>query len=205
VTGGMLAALAVVCLAAVAAIGTYVATRKRTRLDVECLALRGRGTPLAVVFTRSGYAPALTVICVVMFGLSLMMRISATFVLVLAATQLLTQLFVDRIKAVFRRSRPDDWLFHQELGFSFPSGHSTTAVLFFGGVIVFVWMLPIALAAQIVLTAAVAIWIVGIPWSRMVLCAHYATDVLAGMLFGVASLSTMVLVIGHLPSLNFFH
>jgi membrane-associated phospholipid phosphatase len=66
-------------------------------------------------------------------------------------------------------------------------------------------MLPIAAAAQIALTAVVAIWIVGIPWSRMVLCAHYGTDVLAGMLFGVASLSAMVAVLGHVPALIVFH
>ena len=203
-TGGVIATIAIACVVAALAIGRYVASRPRTWLDVECLALRGHGTPFAVVFTRSGYAPALTVICVVMFGVSVAAHISTTFVFVLAVTQLLTQFIVERIKRIFRRSRPDDWLFNKELGFSFPSGHATTSVMFFGGLVVFVWMLPIATAAQIALSAVSALWIAGIPWSRMVLCAHYGTDVLAGMLFGAAGLCTMVFVLRHLPPLHLF-
>lgn len=199
-----LIAIAAIGFAATAGIGAFVATRPRTRIDVEALMLRGHGTPLAVVFTRSGYWPALSAICLVQLGLALALHTGTTFVLVLSATQLLTQVLAERIKRVVRRIRPDDWLFHQELGFSFPSGHATTAIVFFGGLELFVWTLPLPDPLRALASAVIAVWIAGIPWSRLVLGAHYATDVLAGACFGGGSLALMALVLHRLPAVPIF-
>jgi membrane-associated phospholipid phosphatase len=43
---------------------------------------------------------------------------------------------------------------------------------------------------------------IGIPWSRLVLAAHYGTDVTGGILFGVAWLCLMLVVLGHVPVLG---
>jgi undecaprenyl-diphosphatase len=118
--------------------------------------------------------------------------------------QLLSQGIVDRIKAVYRRIRPDDWLYHQELGFSFPSGHATTTAVFYGGLLVYAWCVPMPAALRIVVSLVLAAWIVGIPWSRVVLAAHYATDVTGGLLFGIAWLCLMLVVLRHLPGLRIF-
>jgi len=201
---GALVAIAVCALAAVGALGSLVARRRPMLFDVQALRLRGNGTPLAVLFTRSGYWPALSTICGALFAAAYLTHTAATFVVVLGALQLLSQSAVDGIKAGFRRLRPDDWLFHQELGFSFPSGHATTAVVFFGGLLFSVWSVPLPPELRIVASAVLAIWIAGIPWSRMVLAAHYGTDVLGGMLFGVAWLCVMAIVLGHVPPLGFF-
>lgn len=201
---GALIAIAVCALAAVGALGSLVARRRPMLFDVQALRLRGNGTPLAVLFTRSGYWPALSTICGGLFAAAYLTHTAAAFVVVLGALQLLSQSAVDGIKAAFRRLRPDDWLFHQELGFSFPSGHATTAVVFFGGLLFSVWSVPLPPELRIVASAGLAIWIAGIPWSRMVLAAHYGTDVLGGMLFGVAWLCVMAIVLGHVPPLGFF-
>ena len=201
-TDGVLVASAIGSFVLTGAIGTIVGRGRPKLLDVQALRLRGRGTPLAVVFTRAGYWPTLCVICAVVFGVALATHALPLFVVMLGAAQLLAQGAVDRIKSIVRRLRPDDWLFHQELGFSFPSGHSTTAVVFFGGLLLFVWNVPLPPVWQVVASVPVALCIAGIPWSRMVLAAHYGTDVLGGVIFGAGWLCLMAAALGHLPVLK---
>jgi membrane-associated phospholipid phosphatase len=201
VSDGALIAIAIVCVIVTALVGMLVARRRPGALDVQALRLRGHGTPMAVLFTRSGYWPALVVICVLEFIIAFALHMTPFFVIILGAAQLLSQAAVDGIKALYRRLRPDDWLFHQELGFSFPSGHATTAVVFFGGLLLFVWNAPFEHVVHIAASIAIAIWIAGIPWSRMVLAAHYGTDVLGGILFGAAWLCVAAVVLAHVPAL----
>jgi membrane-associated phospholipid phosphatase len=187
------------CLALIVVAGASIPNRPLRRIDLEGLALRGRGTPVAVAFTRSGYWPALAGLSVVLVATAAVTREWRAFALALPAMQLLGQAVVSRIKAVYKRIRPDDWLYHQEHGYSFPSGHATTAVVFFGGLIVYLWHVPMPAPLRVTATLLAAIWVLGIPWSRLVLAAHYATDVISGMLFGVAWLALMLLVLRHLP------
>lgn len=189
---------AVVCLVATAALGAYVSHRPLTPLDAASEHLRGHGTPVAVAFTRAGYWPVITGLTIVLGAVELIARGGIAFTLILTATQLLSQGVSDVAKARARRIRPEDWLFRHEAGFSFPSGHATTAVVFFGGLLLFVWSLPLTTPLQVALGLLPAAFIIGIPWSRMALSAHYATDVLGGMLSGAAWLCMMVAVLGRL-------
>ena len=198
-TARTLIAVAIACFALTGALGAHVARSPPKRLDVEAIRLRGRGTALAVFFTRTGYWPALSAICALLAAATLATRTAAPFVVVLGTVQLLSQGAVDGVKAIFRRLRPDDWLVHQELGFSFPSGHATTAVVFFGGILLLVWNVPLASAWQALATVPIAIVIAGIPWSRIVLGAHFGTDVLGGMIFGAGWLCLMALALEDLP------
>jgi membrane-associated phospholipid phosphatase len=189
---------AVACLVATAALGAYVSHRPLTPLDAASEHLRGHGTRLAVMFTRAGYWPVLTGLTGVLAAVELIDRGGILFTLLLTATQLLSQWVSDAAKAVSQRVRPEDWLFRHEAGFSFPSGHATTAVVFFGGVLYFIWSLPLTLPLHVALGIVTAAFVIGIPWSRMALSAHYATDVLGGLLSGGAWLCIMVAVLLHL-------
>jgi membrane-associated phospholipid phosphatase len=189
--------VAAICLIAMAVLGAYVAHRPLTPLDVEANALRGRGTRIAVVFTRAGYWPALAGVSVAVFALAEALRWWPAFALLLPVMQLLSQGVVDRIKALFRRIRPDAWLYHQELGFSFPSGHACTAVVFYGGLIVYAWSVPLPMVLRVAVSLVLGVLVAGIPWSRLVLAAHYGTDVTGGALFGVAWLCGTLIVLGH--------
>jgi membrane-associated phospholipid phosphatase len=189
--------LGLCCLVASISLGRYGAHRPLAPFDVELNVLRGRGTPLAVMFTRSGYWPALTSLGVVLFAADYIISGGIAFALVLSGTQLFSQWAAERVKDTFKRIRPDDWIYHQELGFSFPSGHATTAIVFFGGLLFFVWSLPLPREAQLTVSAVLAIFAAGLPWSRMVLSAHYGTDVLGGMLFGGAWLCLMLVLLRH--------
>src|SRR5258708_7811666 len=167
-------------------LGAYVAHRPLAPFDVELNALRGRGTRFAIGFTRSGYWPALTFVSAIFFAVDFNVRGGITFAVVLCATQLLSQWTAELMKDVFRRIRPDDWIYHQELGFSFPSGHATTAVVFFGGLLFFIFTSVVPPEVRLIAAALTLIFIAGIPWSRIVLSAHYGTDLLGGLLSGSA-------------------
>lgn len=195
-----LAATALCCLTATLALGAYVAHRPLTPLDVESIALRGRGTPFAVLFTRSGYWPALIAIYIVVALAELILRGGIVFAVALGATQLISQAASHLTKTAYKRIRPDDWLHHRALGFSFPSGHAATAIVFYGSLLLFVCRAPLPQPVQLAAGIVLAIWIAGIPWSRMVLAAHYGTDVIGGLLFGSAWLFLMLLLLRHLPA-----
>jgi membrane-associated phospholipid phosphatase len=204
VTDAALIGIAAACVVLTALLGLLVARHRPTLLDVQALRLRGHGTPAAVLFTRSGYWPTLCALAIVLFGISFFTHTAVLFAMLLGLTQLLSQAAVEGVKAVFRRIRPDDWLYHQELGFSYPSGHATTAVVFFGGIELFVWSVPLPQPVRLAAAALTGVWMAGIPWSRMVLSAHHGTDVLGGIVFGTAWLCALAVVLGHLPGGSFF-
>ncbi len=191
---------AAVCLAGTFVLGAYVAQRPLTPFDVASIALRGRGTRFAVLFTRSGYWPALLAVGCALFAAELIVRGGVIFTVVLAVTQLFSQAASGFTKTLFKRIRPDDWLHREELGFSYPSGHATTAIVFYGGLLLFIWNMPLPRELQLMASLVLAIWMVGIPWSRMALAAHYGTDVCGGILFGAAWLCLMIVVLRHLPA-----
>jgi len=93
-------------------------------------------------------------------------------------------LWVRVIKPLVGRERPLDGLV-QETGFSFPSGHSAGTAAVFG---MLAWLAVRRLPAQqrpwaVALAAVLA---VGTGVSRVLLSVHYASDVLAGLLLGLA-------------------
>jgi undecaprenyl-diphosphatase len=79
-----------------------------------------------------------------------------------------------------------------EAGHSYPSGHATTAIVFFTGwaIVVAHQVLPPAL--QDLTVVLLALWGLGIMWSRVALGAHYLSDVFGGALFGGAWLCAVV-------------
>ena len=146
----------------------------------------GRGIPVAVAFTVSGYARIIVVVIAAAAVASLAARVSLIPIFVIALIQTVSQVCVALIKDVFGRTRPDRWKFQQERGNSYPSGHAATAVALYG---LLVWLAFHARAPAVLketLIAALALWIAGIFWSRIALGAHYPTDVVGGALIGAA-------------------
>ena len=90
------------------------------------------------------------------------------------------------LKYLFKRRRPLEPLLHNVKGLSFPSGHAIFAVTFYGLLIYIIsqtikdkplkWSLIISLVALIQL----------IGFSRVYLRVHYASDVAAGYIIGLA-------------------
>lgn len=183
--------VAALALSAFLALGYYASTRPLGRVDVESGSWRGTSTGLAAVFTLSGRSLPLLLAGMLSLALCVVFHRNLYTPLFIFASQLASQGVVELFKHLFKRTRPDDWLLHHELGYSYPSGHATTAIVFFGAWAVACTLMPILPALKAVLVVALLFWSFGIDWSRMALSAHYFTDVLGGTLFGIAWLCLM--------------
>jgi undecaprenyl-diphosphatase len=92
----------------------------------------------------------------------------------------------DVLKLVIGRARPED----ASLGF--PSGHATAAATFFGAVAYLAGSLPGPARGLVRAGALVLIVLVGV--ARVVLRAHWPSDVVAGIALGLALASAAVLI-----------
>ena len=176
-----------VLFAAVAILGRAVARRTPTRIDVEAIALRGQSPALAHVFTYLGRWPALVGIAALAALGAFFLRSNVAAIGILLVVQGFTQAVTHGAKMLFHRTRPEYWIAIHEKDLSFPSGHGVSSIVFFVGLALLVaatMTIPRPLAAAIV--AILSVCVIGIPWSRLALGAHYLTDVLGGLLFGSA-------------------
>jgi membrane-associated phospholipid phosphatase len=89
-------------------------------------------------------------------------------------------------KISFNRSRPDLWpALVAEKTPSFPSGHATMTVVFFGGIAALVFHLSKSRLHRSASVLAAAAIILSVGWTRIYLGAHWMTDVVAGFLVGL--------------------
>ena len=96
------------------------------------------------------------------------------------------------LKHVVARTRPED------LSFGFPSGHSTAAAAFYGAVIFLADSLPPRLCRVVRILAVVMIALVG--FARVLLRAHWPSDVLGGIALGLALASIAGLIASRPPA-----
>ena len=145
--------------------------------------------------TRLGNTATLSVLCIVVAGVLLLRGrrwLALAWVLAVCGNALLNT----TLKALFARTRPlhEGGLIPAE-GWSFPSGHSSGAVVVYGMLAyVLIRCLPPALAwrASLPLLLLAAATAFSIGCSRIFLQVHFATDVLAGFASGTAWLAVSV-------------
>jgi undecaprenyl-diphosphatase len=90
------------------------------------------------------------------------------------------------LKPLVQRPRPED------ASFGFPSGHATAAAAFFGALMYLADTLPPAARTATRVAAALAIAVVAV--SRVMLRAHWPSDVLGGAALGLALASAAALL-----------
>jgi undecaprenyl-diphosphatase len=138
-------------------------------------------TSAVVAITTLGNSPVLTVLSIavaVWLGLAHSKRRLVAFVATMAGGSLMNL----ALKAFFRRERPFEvsHLTHAD-GFSFPSGHSMGAMLFFGSLAyVLYFTLEVHRVWRIAAVVLCVLATVAIGLSRVYLGVHYLSDVVAG-------------------------
>lgn len=173
------------CFLLFAILGRWVTGHPISRIDELGKVAFAKNLPLAIALTDSGYGFALSLIGVATVVAALVLHVSVRIPLVILASQLLSQFVVNLAKGFYARHRPDAWLYRHEPGYSYPSGHATTAVVFYGAWLLVVWGTPLPLTVRVAGVALLAGWGAGIGWSRVALGAHYPSDVAGGFLFGM--------------------
>lgn len=100
------------------------------------------------------------------------------------------------IKAIVNRPRPNvDILLHYN-GFSFPSGHSATAMVVFGSLFLFLSRSHYRWRTGLIILLAILIFLVG--FSRLYVGAHYLSDVIAGWSLGLMIISGLDLIFDYI-------
>ena len=109
--------------------------------------------------------------------------------ILLASTFIITAATIKLLKNIFQVERPISTLI-QETGYSFPSGHTTFAVVFFG-LITYIFAKPKhKISATIISIALISI----IAFTRLYLQTHWLTDIIAGLITGGIILALSILI-----------
>jgi undecaprenyl-diphosphatase len=196
--GARLYAAAAVLLVLFVLLGAAVSRGPLGAWDARAVHFRAQATPLALIFTKSGRSKALTIGYIVAVAVYAVAHLAVWVPLLLAASQMISQLVVEGCKALYKRTRPDYWLVGLDAGHSYPSGHAATAVITFLGWAAVAAYSGLPAVPKNVLIAMLALWATGIVWSRLALGAHYLSDVAGGALFGAAWLCLLASLVSPL-------
>ena len=90
------------------------------------------------------------------------------------------------MKLSFHRLRPPNPLIDKLENFSFPSGHATSAFIFYGLLTYLVWKTEILKLYKYIIGTILILFSLLIGFSRVYLRVHYPSDVLAGICIGFA-------------------
>ena len=97
------------------------------------------------------------------------------------------------LKNIFRRERPNFYRLIEISGYSFPSGHTTSATTMYLTLAIILLSIMKKLNKYFVFSIAV-LGIVIIGSSRIYLGVHYPTDVMAGICLGISIVSTVYIL-----------
>jgi undecaprenyl-diphosphatase len=133
-------------------------------------------------FTFIGSAPMVIIITIVVFLLLLLVfkfqSEARLFIIVVIGAELLDFL----LKNLYRRTRPTIQHLVYATGYSFPSGHSMSAMALYGIVAYILWRHIPVLIGRLLLIVFATLMIMAIGISRIYLGVHFPSDVLGAFL-----------------------
>lgn len=96
------------------------------------------------------------------------------------------------LKVIVARDRPNINRLVNENGYSFPSGHSITSMVFYGYLIYLIYRYVDNKNIKVSLIIFLSLLILMIGFSRIYLGVHYTSDVMGGFLLGVVYLIVFI-------------
>lgn len=146
-----------------------------------------------IMFTKIGTGPVLLA-AVAAVSFWAYKRGRHSYILILAANVVVAMAVTPVLKAIFARARPTLFeVIKRPDTYSFPSGHSMSAVVIYGSLATVI--IALRPAAKLPITIATGVLMLGIGFSRVYLGAHWPMDVLAGWASGVPFLIATVHII----------
>jgi undecaprenyl-diphosphatase len=143
-----------------------------------------RNTPIQIAkIIGLIFDPIYFIFIALLISLIIYLKYSKKQAIFFALTNIIGAAILYLIKEIVQRARPLNALVN-ETSFSFPSGHATMAMIFFGLLIYFLLNSNKSKVLKSQLTILGIILILIISFSRIYLNAHWFTDVLAGLALG---------------------
>lgn len=149
-----------------------------------------RMTNIVKILTSLGSALVVIILTIVLFIAIKNKRIAVSIVINLIVITILNNL----LKIIFLRPRPNVNNLMLESGYSFPSGHSSTGMAFYGYLIYLIYKYVNNRKIKISLIIFLSLVIVAIGLSRIYLGVHYASDVLGGFLLAIVYLIIFITI-----------
>ncbi len=139
-------------------------------------------TNIAIIFTFAGSTYFIVILNIAIF-LYVILKKKYIYSLFLA-NSLTSVLSNNIIKVIVQRPRPDVLRLVSETGYSYPSGHTMIAVLFYGTIIYFLYKNKVK--GRHIITILLVLLILCVGLSRIYLGVHYASDIIGGLLLGTS-------------------
>jgi undecaprenyl-diphosphatase len=185
--------MAVVSFAAVVALGLFVTRRGEwaALLSLEH-SLDDRSTLVAWWLTWACYPKLLIPVAVILLLLAWRLPAWRVRIVFSIAMLLLCWRGADFFQHFFARPRRLDWVVKHETSFSYPSSHAAIAAGFYGLWAGLLYMSELPRTTRVVAGTALLLLAIAVCWSRLALGAHFATDLIGGILLGAAFVSAGV-------------
>ncbi|ENH97249.1 hypothetical protein J416_06430 [Gracilibacillus halophilus YIM-C55.5] len=136
--------------------------------------------------TEAGSVLFITIASIILFLFLLVFtRMSKWYAIFFAVNMLGVSLLTKVLKLFFERERPEILAEFDGTGFSFPSGHSTGAITFYGFLIYLLLISSLKSVWKWIINSGLVLATFTIALSRVFLQVHYFTDVVAGLAFGL--------------------
>lgn len=146
--------------------------------------IHSRLTPIVKVITNIGSASFLMVITIILFIIIKNKKIG----LLISSNLIIVTILNQILKLILQRARPTDFRLINEVGYSFPSGHSMVNAAFYGYLIYLIYKCIKNKYFKWCLISFLSFLILAIGISRIYLGVHYASDVIGGILISICYL-----------------
>jgi len=133
--------------------------------------------------------PLLLLTLAIIISILLYMNSKKPQAVLLFSASIITAIIIKLLKEIVQAPRPVSTLV-QETGYSFPSGHTTFAVVFFG-LLIYIFTKT---RFQKIISSIISVFIIAIIIStRLTLQVHYSLDIIAGAILGTSILIISIL------------
>lgn len=106
-------------------------------------------------------------------------------------------ILISVLKTVFSRDRPNILEAYDGTGYSFPSGHSTAPIVFYGFIMYLLIRSKLNALAKWLFNTFLGILIILIAFSRLPLGVHYFTDVFGGLTWLISCIAILEITLWH--------
>ena len=152
-------------------------------------------TNILTLFTNIGGIISVSFITLVLTIVMLVLK-KRTYSIGIILNVLFSSLIYIVLKNIIQRPRPPiQERLIEEIGYSFPSGHSTNSIAFYGFIIYLIYnnIKNKLLRNILIIILSILIFLIG--FSRIYLRVHYASDVIAGFCLGIICVILFISII----------